>query len=188
MTGARRTAPAEKGVELTGACAAACPPRLREYARGMAYTSEDARTELLEATAEAAAAIGVALAAAGEAYELVSEDTADRLEAELFGPLQAAYGRAKRGHAEFAARCGREATAFAAPAAPAVPSSAGAAGYLEVAIEHAERADDILSELQDSLLPVEAGDAELRAALADVRTRLGAAPAAGDELLRTLGR
>lgn len=152
----------------------------------MSYTSAEGHRELLEATAEAADAIGVALAALGEAYELVDDDTADRLEAELFGPAQAAYGRMKRGHADFAARCGVAASAFgvAEPGA----HEAAPAGYVERAIEAAQHADDILSELQDSLLPVEVGDPELRAAIADVRMRLGEVPAHGHELLRTLGR
>jgi hypothetical protein len=152
----------------------------------MTYSSEEGRRELLGATAEATDAIGVALAALGEAYELVDDDTAERLEAELFGPAQAAYGRMKRGHAEFAARCGLTAHPFAV-AEPRAPS-AGAQGYVEQAIEAAEHADDILSELQDSMLPVEVGDPELRAIIADVRTRLGEVPARGHELLRTLGR
>lgn len=152
----------------------------------MSYSSDEGRKELLEATAEAADAIGGALAALGEAYELVDDDTAGRLETELFAPVQAAYGRMKRGHAEFAARCGLEAQAFAA----AEPSglSPVASGYVEQAVESVEHADDILSELQDSLLPVEVGDPELRAALADVRTRLAEVPPRAHELLRTLGR
>lgn len=154
----------------------------------MTYTSDEGHRELLGATAEAAEAIGVALAALGEAYELVDEDTAERLERGLFGPAQAAYGRMRRGHAEFAARCGLPAASFGvAQSAPGAPSI-GAAGYVEQALEAAEHADDILSELQDSMLPVEVGDPELRAALADVRTRLAELPPRARELLRTLGR
>jgi hypothetical protein len=153
----------------------------------MTYTSDEGRRELLEATAEAAESIGVALAAVGEAYELVDDDMADRIERELFGPVQAAYGRAKRGHAEFAARHGLAAHAFAStPASSGLP--VGAAGYVEQAVEAAQRADDILSELQDSMLPVEVGDPELRAAIADVRTRLDEVPGRAHALLRTLGR
>jgi len=152
----------------------------------MSYTSEEGHRELLEATAEAADAIGTALAALGEAYELVDDDTAERLETQLFAPVQAAYGRMKRGHAEFAARCGVDAQAFATVEPGAV--SPVASGYLEQAIEAAEHADDILSELQDSLLPVEVGDPELRAAIADVRTRLAELPPRAHALLRTLGR
>jgi hypothetical protein len=153
----------------------------------MTYTSDEGRRELLAATAEAADTIAVALAALGEAYELVDDDTAERLEDELFGPVQAAYGRLKRGHAEFAARCGLPAASFVVAEPPGAPSG-GAHGYLEAAIERVEHADDILSELQDSMLPVEVGDPDLRGAIADVRTRLGDMPARGHELLRTLGR
>lgn len=152
----------------------------------MTYSSDEGRRELLEATAEAADAIGVALAALGEAYELVDDDTAERLEQQIFGPAQAAYGRAKRSHTEFASRHGLAPQPFAT-AEPGAPS-AGAAGYVEQAVDAAERADDILSELQDSMLPVEVGDPELRAALADVRTRLAEVPIGARELLRTLGR
>jgi hypothetical protein len=153
----------------------------------MTYTSDEGRRELLGATAEAADTIAVALAALGEAYELVDDDTAERLEDELFGPVQGAYGRMKRAHTEFAVRSGLPAASFAVAEAPGAPSG-GAQGYVEAAIERVEHADDILSELQDSMLPVEVGDPELRAAIADVRTRLGAVPGRGQELLRTLGR
>ncbi len=153
----------------------------------MTYTSDEGRRELLAATAEAADAIGVALTALGAAYELVDDDTGDRLESGLFAPAQAAYGRMKRGHAEFAARAGLAAHAFAPAPEPSAPSS-GAHGFVEEAAEAAERADDILSELQDSMLPVEVGDPELRATIADVRTRLAEVPAGAHELLRTLGR
>jgi hypothetical protein len=152
----------------------------------MSYSAAEGRQELLDATAEAADAIGVALAALTAAYELVDEDTADRLEAELFGPVQTAYGRMKRGHAAFAARHGLGAQAFDA-AEPGAPS-AGAHGYVEQAVEAAQRADDILSELQDSLLPVEVGDAELRADVAEVRRRLADVPAHARDVTRTLGR
>ncbi|MFL5817110.1 MAG: hypothetical protein ACJ76L_05860 [Conexibacter sp.] len=153
----------------------------------MTYSSDEGRRELLGATAEAADTIGVALAALGAAYELVDEDTADRLESELFAPVQAAYGRAKRANGEFAARHGLAASGFATTPDAGAPS-AGASGYVEQALEAVEHADDILSELQDSMLPVEVGDPELRAALAEVRTRLGEVPARTAELLRTLGR
>lgn len=152
----------------------------------MSYSAADGRQELLDATAEAAEAIGVALAALSAAYELVDEDAADRLEAQLFGPAQVAYGRMKRGHANFAARHGLPAQTFAA-AEPGGPPAV-ASDAIEQAVEAAERADDILSELQDSLLPVEVGDAELRADIADVRQRLGEIPLRARELLRTLGR
>jgi hypothetical protein len=46
----------------------------------------------------------------------------------------------------------------------------------------------VIAELQDSMRPVEVGDAELRAGLADVRARLADLPERGRQLLRTLGR
>jgi hypothetical protein len=153
----------------------------------MTYTNDEGRRELLAATAEAAEAIGVALAALGAAYELVDDRMADRLEEELFGPVQAAFGRAKRSHAEFAARHGLAAHAFGSGASPGA-ESLGASGFVERAVDEAQHADDILSELQDSLLPVEVGDPELRAALADVRSRLAELPPRAAALLRTLGR
>jgi hypothetical protein len=152
----------------------------------MSYSDAEGHRELLDATAEAADAIGVALAALSAAYELVDDETAERLETGLFAPAQAAYGRAKRGHAAFAARHGLTARAFAT-ADPGAPS-AGADGYVEQAVEAAQHADDILSELQDSLLPVTVGDEELRADLAAVRQRLAEVPLHARELMRTLGR
>jgi len=49
-------------------------------------------------------------------------------------------------------------------------------------------ADGALSALQDSMLPAEVGDAELRAALANVRELLGGVRQRARELERTLGR
>jgi len=42
--------------------------------------------------------------------------------------------------------------------------------------------------LQDSLLPVEVGDAELRAGMAEVRRQLGEVSRRAREFVRTLGR
>src|SRR4051794_41834144 len=72
----------------------------------MAYVTREAREELLETVAAATDEIAVALAALGAAYEQLDERTGDRLEEELFRPVQVAYGRAKRTHAEFARRHG----------------------------------------------------------------------------------
>ncbi len=70
----------------------------------MAYTTAQAREQLLESVAQAIEEIAFALASLGEAYEQLDEQSADRLEGELFRPVQVAYGRAKRTYAEFAAR------------------------------------------------------------------------------------
>jgi len=87
----------------------------------MAITNADARQQLLDAVAEATDDIGVALGSLGEAYERVDEQTADRLEQELFRPVQRAYGRAQRTHSEFATRHGLPVRRFE-PASQVAPS------------------------------------------------------------------
>ena len=78
----------------------------------MAYTTSQARQELLDTVAQAANELGFASACLAEAYEQLDEYNGDRLEAECFRPVQMAYGRAKRTHSEFAARHGLRAAAF----------------------------------------------------------------------------
>ena len=136
----------------------------------MAYTNAEGRQQLLDELGSAADAIAIAIAALGEAYEALDEQTADRLEEELFGPVQTAYGRAKRTHSAFATRSNLPTRAFASAPAPA--ASAGVHGLVDSAIEAVDAADHGLAELQDSLRPVEVGDPELRAGLAEVRTIL----------------
>jgi hypothetical protein len=152
----------------------------------MAYTTAEARQELLDALAEAIEDIGLALGDLGAAYEQLDEQNADRLEAELFGPVQVAYGRAKRTHAEFASRSGLTSPAFEAPSA-GLPST-GAHGFIDNAVRAVARADAALSALQDSSLPAEVGDVELRGALRDVRELLGSVRERAQGLQRTLGR
>jgi len=152
----------------------------------VAYTTAEARQQLLDALADAIDEIGIALASLGEAYELLDEHTAEQLEAALFRPVQMAYGRAQRTHAEFADRHDLPRRAFE-PASPGAPSL-GVKGLLDVAVEAGERADGVLASLQDSMLPVEVGDAPLRAGLEDVRRLIGDLRARARELVRTLGR
>jgi hypothetical protein len=140
----------------------------------MAYVTEEARRELLDVVAEATEQIGVALAALGAAYEQLDEQSADRLEEELFRPVQVAYGRARRTHAGFAERHGLPGRTFESASA-GLPSQ-GVKGFLERALEGIEDADGTLVELQDSMRPVEVGDAELRAGLSEVRALLGDLP------------
>ena len=153
----------------------------------MAYTSAQARQDLLNSLAEAIEEIARALAALGDAYEQLDERTADALEEQLFRPLQTAYARAQRTHASFAARHGLEGRSFDTTAGPGAPSR-GVREFVETAADAAGEADDILAELQDSMLPVEVGDAELRAGLAEVRERLSVLPERAQQLLRTFGR
>jgi hypothetical protein len=152
----------------------------------MAYVSAEARQELLDTIADAIDELGAALAALGEAYEQLDERAADTLEEQLFRPVQLAYGKAQRTHAGFAQRFGLTARTFQ-PATRGVPST-GVKGFVADAVEAVARADGDLAELQDSMMPVEVGDAELRAGLAEVRERLAAVRSRADELLRTFGR
>lgn len=152
----------------------------------MAYVTSEARRELLDAVAEATDRTGAALALLGDAYEQLDDDTADRLEEQLFRPVQLAYGRATRAHSGFAARHGREGRTFE-PRSAGLPSL-GARGFIESAVDAVREADGTLATLQDSLLPVEVGDAQLRAELADLRELMAHVPQQARELMRTLGR
>ncbi|MGO9248335.1 MAG: hypothetical protein ACLP7W_07035 [Solirubrobacteraceae bacterium] len=152
----------------------------------MTYTTADGRRQVLDALARAIEEIGVALAALGEAYELLDERTADRLEQELFRPVQMAYGRAQRTYAGFAGRHELPSHTFA-PAPQGAPST-GVKGFVDGALDAAGRADGELAALQDSMLPIEVGDSELRAGLQEVRELLGQLRHQARELVRTLGR
>jgi hypothetical protein len=152
----------------------------------MTYVTREARQQLLDEVAAATEEIGKALASLGAAYEQLDEDTGDVLEEQLFRPVQLAYGRARRTHATFASRSELPGREFA-PASPGLPSQ-GVRGFVDAALEAVEEADGLLAELQDSMMPVEVGDPELRAGLADVRERLGVLPDRTRELLRRLGR
>jgi hypothetical protein len=152
----------------------------------MAYTTAEARRQLLDTLAEAIAELGSALSSLGEAYELLDERKADELERSLFGPVQVAYGRARRAHADFARRHGLPELELAA-SSPGAPSH-GARGFIDDAVEASARADATLATLQDSMLPVEVGDAELRAGLVEVRSQLAGVRDHARLLVRTLGR
>ena len=152
----------------------------------MAYNSSDARGELLEGIAEAIDEIGFALASLGAAYEQLDEASADRLEEELFGPVQTAYGRAKRTHTEFADRHRLESRQFelGSPGAPSVRAK----GHIDSAVDAIGAADGALATVQDSPAFPEVGDVELRAGLSGVRELLGVVRGNARELTRGLGR
>jgi hypothetical protein len=152
----------------------------------MAYTTADARGQLLESVAEAIEEIGFGLASLGEAYEQLDEQSAERLEGELFRPVQVAYGRGQRTYAEFAARYDLPSQTFEAASLRA--PSHGVKGFLDSAMDAVERADRTLATLQDSMLPVEVGDPELRSGLEEVRKLLGGLPGRAHLFVRTLGR
>jgi len=152
----------------------------------MAYSADEARRQLLDDMAEATDQLGLAVAALGEAYEELDEHTADRLEEELFRPAQSAYGRLRRTHSEFAER-------HRVPPRTFTQSSGGLHSgdprvYVDRAVEAIERADQGLAELQDSMLPVEVGDRELRDGLSEVRETIAELPARARRLMRAQGR
>jgi len=152
----------------------------------MSFTSADGRAQLLEVIGAAADRLSVALGLLSGAYDLLGEVAAERLEDEVFRPVQLAYGRIRRTHADFAARYEMQSREFA-PSPEGAPSR-GVGGLLEAAVGEVLAADGELATLQDSMLPVEVGDEELRAGLADVRTRLAGVPGAAREMMRTFGR
>ncbi len=152
----------------------------------MAYTNAEARQQLLDTLARAVDDIGYALACLGAAYEQLDEYSADKLEEQLFRPVQMAYGRAKRTHAEFAARHGLPGRTFE-PQAPGLPST-GARGFIDNTVDAAGSAGGVLATLQDSPLPIEVGDVQLRAGLAEVRELIGDVAGRARELVRALGR
>jgi hypothetical protein len=152
----------------------------------MAYAISEARQQLLNTLAEATDELTFALACLGEAYEQLDDHNGERLEERLFRPVQLAYGQAKRTHAEFSARHGLPAHTFEQASAGVSPN--GVAGFLDRALEAIGEADRALASLQDSMLPIEAGDEPLRAGLAAVRDRLSGLTEQAREFTRTLGR
>jgi hypothetical protein len=152
----------------------------------MAYHSEDARKQLLEDVAAAADLLAIAISCLSEAYEALDEDTADRLEEQMFRPVQAAYGRAQRTYTEFAGRYQLDDRSFE-PRSPGQHSS-DPKSYIERAVEAAQAADQRIAELQDSMLPVDVGDTDVRAGLSETRALIADVPARGRQLLRIFGR
>jgi hypothetical protein len=152
----------------------------------MAITALEARTQILDDLAASLDQLALAVACLSEAHELLDDLTAERLEAELFRPAQKAYGRGKRTRARFAQRFGVAARELDSPS-PGL-SSQGVKSYIERAVAASSEADRRIAELQDSMLPIESGDPELRAGLTEVRDLLGGLPAAARQFLRVLGR
>jgi len=152
----------------------------------MSYSSEDARRQLLEELGTAADQLTAALASLGEAYQEVDEATGDKLEEELFRPVRSAYARARRTATEFAERQGLPSPPFDAGSAPAY--SADPRVHLQRAVDATERADHMIAEMQDSMLPVEVGDRELRDGLSQTRELISTVPGRGRQLLRMIGR
>jgi hypothetical protein len=140
----------------------------------------------MEALAVAVDLLSRALGDLEGAYELLDERTADELEEQLFRPVQLAYGRAQRTYVDFGGRYELDLRSFVA-APPGAPAR-GAKGLIESAVSAASEADRELAELQDSLMPVEVGDPQLRAGLEQVREQISGLGGRARNLLRTLGR
>jgi hypothetical protein len=153
---------------------------------GMSYTTVEGRQKVLDDLAVATEQVAEALAALGEAYEQLDDHLADVLEAELFRPVQLAYGRAKRTYSDFAARSGLTGRGFDAHTPG--PQSQSVQALIERAVSAAGEADQSIADLQDSMLPIEVGDPELRAGLSQVRESLDPIPVRARELVRTVGR
>ena len=143
----------------------------------MSYTTAEGRQELLESLAEAIDELGFALAALGAAYEQLDVMSADKLEEELFGPVQRAYGRAKKTYAAFAERAGLEADSFA-PQEAGLPST-GAIGFIGEAVNGIAAAGGKLTTLQDSPAQLD---------VAEVRELIDPLAHVARDLLRRLGR
>jgi hypothetical protein len=152
----------------------------------MAYTTAEGRAKLLADVAVAIERLAVALASLEAAYELLDEQSQDRLEEQLFRPVQRAFGRARRTYTEFGARTGTPLEPVAD--APVLAPSLGAKALIERTVDAAREADDRIAELQDSLLPIEVGDPELRAGLSEARTALAGISGSAREFVRVLGR
>jgi hypothetical protein len=152
----------------------------------MAITALEARTQILAELAAALDQLALGVACLGAAFELLDDATAERLEGELFRPVQKGYGRGKRTLAGFAQRCGLGVPELDSPSA-GLPSQ-GVKSFVERAVAAAGEADRKIAELQDSMLPIESGDPELRAGLLEVRELIGALPGAARQFLRVLGR
>jgi phage shock protein A len=152
----------------------------------MSYTTAEARQQLLDAIAVAIDELAEALGLLGVAYEQLDDAHADDLEEQLFRGVQRAYGRAKRTHAQFAERHALTGRALQTPSSRA--PSTGVKALIDGAVEAVARAESELVALQDSLMPIEVGDAELRAGLREVRELIDGIPQRARAFVRTFGR
>jgi hypothetical protein len=152
----------------------------------MPQTDREARQQLLEPLAAATDALAQALASLGAAYEQLGDQEADRLEEELFRPVQRAYGRARRTHSEFARRYGLDDREFTMPS-PGVPST-GVKGFIQDAVDAVERAERELVALQESAMAIEVGDVELRAGLTETRQLINGLSQHARDFVRSFGR
>ena len=152
--------------------------------RPMAITTAEARTQIVDDLGAATDQITLAVACLA-AHELLDDLTADRLEADLFRPVQRApagpSAQTRRSPDVTAPRPRRGAPSPGAP-------SQGVRSFREGAVVAATEASRLIAELQDSMLPIEFGDSELRSGLSETRELVDTLPRAARAFLRTLGR
>ena len=152
----------------------------------MAYDSGQARVELLDEVGDATDDLGRGAGRSGRGLR-----GARRLQRRAPGgaalPARPDGLRARAAHPQ---RVRRAATAC--PTAPSRPRprapSQGVKGFIDAAVSAVVRADARLAQLQDSMRPVEVGDAELRAGLSEVRRLVADVPRRASEFVRGLGR
>jgi hypothetical protein len=152
----------------------------------MSFTVAEGRQEILDRLAAATALLATAVATLSVAYERLDEQSSDALEEQLFRPVQLAFGRAQRTYNEFADRSGLQRAGAADGSAG--PERQHAIELIERAAESVRAADTTIADLQDSMLPVEVGDQELRAGLSETRSLVDHVPALAQQFVRTVGR
>jgi len=150
------------------------------------YTNIEGRQKVLADLAIAVEQIAVSMGALEAAYEQLDDGHASVLEERIFRPAQLAYGRAQRTHRAFAGRSGLPGRNF--DSSSSGPHAQSVQTLIDRAAYAAAQADITISTLQDSMLPVEVGDPELRAGLSQTREALAAIPLGARELVRTVGR
>ncbi len=152
----------------------------------MAFSTAEGRAQILGDFGTAIDEIALASACLSEAYEQLDPTTADRLEDELYRPVQRALGRAKRTQAGFAERIGHDlpVSELAEPSLRRLTVKE----MIQRAVTATSDAGRQIAELQDTMLPIEVGDGELRAGLAEVRELLGVLSERAPQFLRGLGR
>ena len=75
----------------------------------MAFTTREAHEQIVAELGWAVGQIALASECLSDAYERLDVPTADRLEEELYRPLQRGFGRAKRTLVQFAGKVGTRA-------------------------------------------------------------------------------
>ena len=152
----------------------------------MAITRQEAVEQILADLGTALERNAVALSCLGGAFEVLTTAPGEKLEDELYRPVQKSFGRGQRAHSAFAEKTGNPTVKFELPDPGA--ASQGPRSYIDRAVVAAANADRALSDLQDTMYPIEFGDADLRAGLAEMRELLAPLPVAAREFVRTLGR